>query len=99
MENVILSPIPLADLTGAISEIIKKELAIQNEAKPNSNEPELITRQEAANILGISLPTLNEWSKTGELPSYRIGSRVRYKRDEVLASVKQVQTSKYKRRP
>ncbi len=98
MEQIILSPIPLANLTGAISEIIKKELALLNESKPHTNEAELITRQEAAEILGISLPTLNDWTKTGLLPAYRIGTRVRYKRDEVLASVKQVQTSKHKRR-
>jgi len=59
-------------------------------------DEELLTREETANILGISLPTLNEYSKKGIIPAYRIGSRVRYKKSEILNSLESFQ--KYGRR-
>jgi excisionase family DNA binding protein len=59
--------------------------------------PELITRKETAHILGISLPTLNEWTKNGTIPAQRIGTRVRYQRANVYASLKDIETLKYRR--
>jgi excisionase family DNA binding protein len=50
-------------------------------------EPEkkskLLSRNQVAEYLHISLPTLNEWTKLGWLKSYKIGNRVLYKSDEV----------------
>lgn len=59
-------------------------------------ETQLITRQQTADLLGVSLPTLGQWAKRGIIPSYRIGNCVRYKREEVINSLKQVQSLKYK---
>jgi len=64
------------------------------EPKP---ETELLTRLETASILGISLPTLNEWTKQGIIPGYRISSRVRYKRAEIMEAVTKINTLKYRR--
>lgn len=36
----------------------------------------LITRQQAAELLGISLPTLDGLIRRGQLPASRIGSRI-----------------------
>lgn len=58
---------------------------------------ELITRKEAAQIYGVSLPTLHEWTKKGIIPAQRIGTRIRYKRADVYASLKDVETLKYRR--
>ncbi|WP_299160099.1 helix-turn-helix domain-containing protein [uncultured Eudoraea sp.] len=44
---------------------------------------ELLTREETAEYLKISLSTLWHWSKKGILPSYGIGNRVYYKRIEI----------------
>ena len=80
----------------AISNAVKVEIEKLSLHKP---EPltEYITRKDTAGILGISLPTLNDWSKRGVIPSYRIASRVRYNREEVLNSVKKVHSLKYGR--
>jgi excisionase family DNA binding protein len=51
-----------------------------DEMNPNN----LITRREASNLLGISLPTLGEYCKRGLIPSYKIGKNVRFKRDELI---------------
>lgn len=54
---------------------------------------ELLSRQEAADALRVSLPTLNELTKSGKIQGYRIGNRLRYKRDEIHAALSPVKTS------
>ena len=58
---------------------------------------EFITRQETCIILGVSLPTLNEWTKQGLIVGYRISSRVRYKKSEILEALTKISTLKYRR--
>ena len=93
MNDLIL--IKLEDLTKTISALLKEELRSLKPVK-QTTQIEYITRKDTAKILGISLPTLNDWSKKGVIPSYRIQSRIRYKKTEVMNCFKQVQTLKYK---
>jgi len=53
---------------------------------------QFLSRKEAAKLLGISLPTLSEWTKTGLVKGYRIARRVRYVRAEVESSMKAIRT-------
>jgi len=92
MSEIIL--VSKEDLTSTISSLIKEELKGLNPVK-QKEEREYITRKEVAKLLGISLPTLNDWSKKGVIPSYRIQSRVRYIKAEVLECLKKVKTIKY----
>lgn len=88
MENLILSSIPLNELTHVIQLTVQREFEkINNSQNPPPPDNELISRKETSQILGISLPTLNEYTKRGIIPSYRIGSCVRYKKEEVLKSL------------
>lgn len=80
----------------AIQGAVKTEIEKLNLSKPET-PTEYITRKDTAGILGISLPTLNDWSKRGVIPSYRIASRVRYKRAEVMNSLTKVHSLKYGR--
>lgn len=73
----------LDDLTERIL-IATKQHSVENEPKPIENKDDLITRQETAKILGVTLPTLHTWTVRGKLTSYHIGTRVRYKRVEVM---------------
>jgi len=93
MQNFLL--ISETDLRTIMSETIKTELASVRPVEPPKNNL-LITRQETANLLGISLPTLSAYSKEGRIQSYRIGTRIRYKQSEVLESITKIQTLKYK---
>jgi excisionase family DNA binding protein len=95
MQNVILSQIPINELTEIISETIKKEL--QNLSPENEPTTEFITRKQTAELLGISLVTLHDWTKKGIIKGYRINTRIRYKKSEVLEAVKQIHTLKYGR--
>jgi len=85
ISGLILTNVSLVDLELLITKVVRHELESFDKEKA-----EFITRNQTAQILGISLPTLNEWSKKGIIKSYKISTRVRYKREEVLQSVKNV---------
>ena len=88
MESIILQSVSVSELKELISETIQEQIGQIQKPLPKT---ELLTRKEAAEILGISLPTLHYWTKDGKVPAYRIGNRVRYKRDEVLSSLQKIQ--------
>ncbi|MBT3418589.1 MAG: helix-turn-helix domain-containing protein [Flavobacteriales bacterium] len=82
------------DLLLAIECIIVETLKESN--KKVCTPTEFISRKDTAEILGITLPTLNVWTKDGIIDSYKAGSSVRYKKDDVYACYKKVDTIKYR---
>ena len=97
MNNEILfSQIPINELKIFIQESVKEEMQKHSISQPQP-QTEFITRNETCQILGISLPTLNEWTKQGLIPGYRISTRVRYKKSEILEDLTKISTLKYKR--
>ena len=71
-----------------IQESIREELRKPG-GPPTKTEPEeaLLSRQQIAAELGVSLVTLTDWMKKG-LPYMRLNGRVYFKRSEVIASMK-----------
>ena len=59
--------------------------------------PEYLTREEAAKLLKISLPTLSKLTKEGHIPGYKIGRHIRYKSQELDMALQEIATLKYKR--
>lgn len=59
--------------------------------------PEYLTRKETAKTLRISLVTLHEWTKAGTLQSLTVRGRIRYRRADVVMSLREVTNSKTKR--
>ena len=55
----------------------------------NASTPgkDLVTRQEAAAIFGVTLPTLDDWTNKKILTAYKIGRRIYYKRPEISAAL------------
>ncbi|MHB8259921.1 MAG: helix-turn-helix domain-containing protein [Bacteroidia bacterium] len=93
MEQIILSGLTVEQFGQIIGDKVKEVLEQKEQAKkqvpPSIKEEKFISRKETAKLLHISLPTLNEWTKEGTLKSYRIGTRVLYKPDEVIETVTQ----------
>lgn len=96
MQEILLSQIPINDLRIFIQESVREEMQKISISEPQFTT-EFITRKETAIILGISLPTLNDWTKRGLVIGYRIASRVRYKKAEIMESLTQINTLKYRR--
>ena len=92
MENrIILTNLQLSDFVEEVAKVVRTEL----ESIPNTSAPEeLLTRAQAAELLSVTLPTLREYTKKGLITGYRMGSRVRYKRSEILDSLQKIRTTR-----
>jgi excisionase family DNA binding protein len=92
MEQIILSGLTKEQLREMITDSFKEVFALTEKQKkqiPSSLKAEkFISRKETAKLLHISLPTLHEWTKEGKLESYRIGTRILYKPEEITEAVK-----------
>jgi len=75
------------DIPGFISTIIDGVKSALKDTHPKENQVQetYLSRNEAAGLLGISLPSLNEWTKDGTLKSYKLSDKTRrfYKRSEI----------------
>jgi excisionase family DNA binding protein len=60
--------------------------------QPNPSTDRLITRDETAKLLGVSLVTLHNWVKSNVLIAYRVGNKVRFKEKEVFNALQQINT-------
>ena len=47
--------------------------------------PEKLSSTSAAELLGVSRPTLMKWAKEGRINSFKVGTHTRFNRDDVLA--------------
>jgi len=84
MKNLKFEDLPNAiELVLEKLSILESELKILKESFQPKEPEELMTREETAEFLKVSLTTLWHWSKKGILPSYGIGNRVYYKRSEI----------------
>lgn len=93
--KVLIDDLSHEELKGLISDAVREAIQVLIPEKQAENE--FLTRKQVAFIFKISLPTLNIWTKEGKLQSYRINSRVRYKKAEIESALKEVPNMKYKR--
>jgi excisionase family DNA binding protein len=91
MHNVVLSPIDPETLISSISERVTVNIlkAIRNE-QPTAEPPEqLLTVQEAAEFLRLTVPTMYSKVSKGELPVMKRGKRLYFSRTELMEYVKE----------
>ncbi|MEE1961184.1 helix-turn-helix domain-containing protein [Allomuricauda taeanensis] len=87
MSNYQLIGIDLDSLVSIIRQVVAKELQLIKFKGPNNQEAQLnvvLSRQEAADFLGISTTTLWKLDKSGELPARRIKTKVVYYKNDLL---------------
>jgi excisionase family DNA binding protein len=68
--------------------VVEKDLETKEEEK---SDEEFITIKKTCEIFKITKPTLNRWRKNGIVTDYRIGNGVRFKKSEILESLKKIQ--------
>ena len=73
-----------------LRDVLREELASLPKGKQESHStaPVLLTRQEAAKLLKISLSTLDTRTKRGGYPSLKTGDRVLYDQDDLIKQIK-----------
>ena len=96
-KHICLLPISIEELEDTIRKVITDSLRENQFSNSSVYDADYLTRIETAKLLRVTLPTLSEWTKRGILNSYRMGSRIRYKRSEVNASFDSGQLQKYGR--
>jgi excisionase family DNA binding protein len=96
-KSICLLPISIEELEDTIRKVITDSLRDNQMSIPSKSDGGFLTRNETAQLLKITLPTLYEWTKRGYLQSYRMGSRIRYKRSEVNEAFDSGQLQKYGR--
>lgn len=98
MQDLVLTSIPLETIEERFSNVVEQKfqtlLTVLQQQKQEQEPKEYLSRKEAAKLLGVSLVTLSEWTKTGKVQGYRIASRVRYKRAEIETSLSAIQTKR-----
>jgi excisionase family DNA binding protein len=77
-------------LAGNKDEYIYKNNIMLEERK------ETLTRKDVAELLHVTKQTVINYTKSGLLRSYKMGRRVLYLKDEVLAVIKEQQVYRYK---
>lgn len=98
MNEILLTGVNLKQLLEEIGQLVENKVRyVFSSTLSTEKEFKYITRQHVAKLLKITLPTLNEWTKLGWLQSYKIGSRVLYKKEEVISSVDKLATFKFKK--
>nr|WP_321453522.1 helix-turn-helix domain-containing protein [uncultured Carboxylicivirga sp.] len=79
------------ELKQILREIFQEEISKVQFQNPTSNtheEKEVITRKEAMELLNCSHSTLYRYQKEGEVPYFKIGKKVLFKRSELLEFIK-----------
>ena len=56
--------------------------------------PDELTSTVAADILGVSRPTLLRWTREGLIESFKVGSHTRFRRSDVLRLREQRETER-----
>lgn len=98
MQNsIILQNVSLSDIEALVSKVIDDKIKSINPT-PANVAGKLLTRQETAKLLKISLPTLDSWTNAGLIKAKRVGTRVRYVYSDVEAAIKDLPNIKYSRR-
>ena len=94
-KKIIFFPVPISELKIILEDIIRNEIKM---IIPQPKvESELITRKEASKILRISLVSLDKFIRSGDIPAYRMRSKVRLKKHEVMKCLSEIKTFKHSR--
>ena len=80
--NIVLQ-VSAADLKQIISEMYHAEREHTQKAIESHRERPTLSRQQAAEALGVSLATLWHWAKDGYLVPVKIGNKVMYKPTDI----------------
>ena len=79
--------VPLPREVGVILQHVLSAMA-RGEAVTVTTMPEELTTTTAAEILGVSRPTLSQMAKRGEIPSHKVGSHTRFASKDVFGALR-----------
>ena len=93
--STLIQNVTAEEFSETLRSVIREELSLLT---PKETIPRFLSRQEVATLLKISLPTLNEYTRTGIIKGSRVGSRILYDEVSIREAVKDIPAFRYKRR-
>lgn len=93
MKQYVHTSIPILEFQKLVRKCIQEEL--QHLSLQDSDEA-IIKTDEVCQMFQVSKVTLHQWRKQGLIPFYRIGSRIFFKKSELISAMQSV--SKYGRK-
>lgn len=73
----------VAELRDTMTEVVLEARREMMSGVHALNQEKAMTREEVCRMLGVSMPTLNRWHKSGFLKASRIGGKVLYNPKDV----------------
>ena len=89
-----LEVVDLEDLKKVISSLLDERVGKLVSSR-DEVKIEYLRTTDVLKMLKITKPTLIEWRKRGIIPSYRLGTQVRFIKSEIIDAIKGNQTNKY----
>ena len=98
MHNLVLSPIDPEQLISDIAERVTINIlkALQNNIPPSEKQERLLTIQEAAQFLNLSVPTIYSKVSKRELPYMKRSKRLYFSNVELVKYLKEGKRKSYK---
>lgn len=98
MQAVISVGVEYTQLLEDVRAVVRYELNqhVPPTALPTPQGEELLTVQEAARLLDVTVQTVHDWKRRGLLKYHKLGSRSYIKRADVLAALKGYQRTSQK---
>lgn len=84
--GIFIESIESDELRETLREVIREELAGAISAPVNQSNT-LLTRQEAAQMLGVTVQTIDRYVATGKLLKRKIGGKVFFSGDDIQAAL------------
>ena len=81
-----------------LKQLIRETISEVLDRTPQATQQEYFTREEASELLKVSLPTIDKYSKQGLIRSQRIGGRILFHADDIRGALQSIDELKYKRR-
>ncbi|TVQ50611.1 MAG: DNA-binding protein, partial [Saprospirales bacterium] len=81
MEQIILTQLSSEQLSELIAKAVQK--AVNNQPQNEKKLPEMLTRKQLAEMMGVSLPFLHKQINEGNLKATKFGRLTRFKREYV----------------
>jgi len=88
--NVLVSILSEDQLRNLIEDVLRKVLPELKEKESATQLDEFLTSIQVCNLLHVSKSTIVNWRSAGKLKSHKIGNRILFKREQVLARIKEL---------
>ena len=89
MENVIFTQLSIPEIRQLFRQELETYFATQKQGNTNQPEPEqLLTVQQAAELLNLSVPTLYGYTQRAEIPGCKRGKRLYFSKQSLFEWIK-----------